>query len=280
MAGSNEQLTALENQLGQQILPQVSAYIKAGNMAAAKTLLQQGLSQYQQGISKYQAAGGNLASAAQASLNNKALQQTISGLTQAVGLQYSPGTGAFDPNQVDNSQAKAAQYGLTAPLNPGDPYGMKAPTMAPAAQVQISPQLQQQLSGQGYSPETLANMNATAMQAPAAAGMQEMAQAKRALAQNGLAGSPAAAALQENVARSTGQAQVAAKNAVQTQNAQVGNQNQQFGIGQQTGINTTNANATNNQNNLQSGYNFAASQANQDELNKRYGQAATALSGG
>src|ERR1043165_3196501 len=99
-----------------------------------------------------------------------------------------------------------------------------------AAQYGESPELKDMLQGKGFSPNILANMKATAMQAPAAAGAQEMAGLKRSLAANGLGYNPAGAGYEENVAKRTGEMQTGALRDVDTANAQLGEQQKQFGL--------------------------------------------------
>jgi hypothetical protein len=120
----------------------------------------------------------------------------------------------------------------------------KIPTFN-AAQYGESPELQDMLQGKGFSDQTLANMRATSMQAPAAAGAQEMANVKRALAANGLGSNPAGAGYQENVAKRTGEAQTAALHGVDMANAQLQEQQKQLGLQQQTDIGKSNMAAAN-----------------------------------
>lgn len=76
---------------------------------------------------------------------------------------------------------------------------------APLSQYQISPQVEAMLNGQGgFSPETMASMNATATESAANSGQQEMGAVKRAMAQQGISGSPAAAGYEGAVAKQTG----------------------------------------------------------------------------
>lgn len=92
---------------------------------------------------------------------------------------------------------------------------------ATAEKYQISPEVQAMLEGKGgFSPETLAGMNANAKESAANAGQQQMAQVKRQEAQNGVAGSPAAAGYAGAVAKQTGQQQQQNLQQVQQQNAQ------------------------------------------------------------
>lgn len=125
-------------------------------------------------------------------------------------------------------------------INPG------AVPQGTAAQFGTSPELQEMLSGKGFSGKTMANMRATAMEAPANAGLQEMAQVKRQLGAAGFgANNPIAAGYKANVARETGRAQTAALRDVDTQDAQLQEQQKQFGIGEQTQIGANNMQAAN-----------------------------------
>jgi hypothetical protein len=110
---------------------------------------------------------------------------------------------------------------------------------AVTSQFAISPELQRMLSGEGFSPQTLAYMNTQAREAPAMAGRQQMGQMKRILGESGIEG-PAAAAMLGDVARNTGYQQGQNLQNVAIQNAQQANQNMQFGIGQQSNIGLTN----------------------------------------
>ena len=114
-----------------------------------------------------------------------------------------------------------------------------------AQQYGESPELQDMLKGSGFSPNILANMKATAMEGPAAAGAQEMAGLKRSLAASGLGYNPASAGYEENVAKRTGQAQVGALRDVDTANGQLSEQQKQLGLQQQTGIGLSNMQAAN-----------------------------------
>src|SRR3990167_4987867 len=114
-----------------------------------------------------------------------------------------------------------------------------------AQQTAISPELQQMLKGEGYNPSILAQMRARASEGVNQAGLTEMSQAKRALEQAGLGGSPAGAAVQGDVARRSGMDRSAALRDVDIANAEQGIQNAQFGIGQQTTIGLSNMQAAN-----------------------------------
>lgn len=149
--------------------------------------------------------------------------------------QMSTDMGQFNQytNQI-NGQIQGA-YGYQTPQGQAamiDPSQMQHPG---AQQMGTSPELQHMLSGEGYSPANLARMRATATEAPAQAGLQQMSQMKRMLGESGISGG-ADVALRGEVARQTGQNQSQALNNVELQNANMGNANQQFGVGQQTGI--------------------------------------------
>lgn len=251
-----------EDQLGKVVLPQVISMAQQGNTEGAKALLQQGVAKYQEGIQQYQQSGGNYAQTAAQSLANSGLQNTISSLSQQFGLNYAPGSGfAGTPGggATSGDQAKASLYGLSAPLNEGDPFGLNAPKVMDAPL----------LNETGYDPKIQAQMRAGAMETPAASGLQEMSQMKRSLGQSGLGASPAAAALKGTVARQTGYNQTAGLRDVSLQNAQVGMENARTNVANKLG-----------QGNLQTQYNWAAPMANFNELNARYGGAQRMLGGG
>lgn len=178
-----------------------------------------------------------------------------------------------------------------------------------AQQMQISPEIAAMKSGQGYSPDILAKMKANASQGAASAGLQQLSQTKRVLGQSGVRGG-AAAAVQGDIARQTGQNQMTANNNIDISNAQVGNENAKFGISQETGIGQnnmaaanamalenanklfsgmkSNQDATNTTNQMNTGLGFQRqeNQANMDynneksqwdELNKRFGQSQNIL---
>jgi len=110
---------------------------------------------------------------------------------------------------------------------------------AATSQFATSPELQRMLSGEGFSPQTLALMNTQAKEAPAFAGRQQMGQMKRILGESGISG-PASAAYMGDIARNTGYQQGANLQNVALQNAQEGSNNLKFGIGQQSTIGMTN----------------------------------------
>lgn len=221
----------------------------------------------------------------------------------------------------------ATSYGLGAPPAVGMPATMPNINIGPApqaqaslidtAQMQPTPVQQMPVSdnikalagGEGYTPDILARMRANAVQDASNAGLQEMGQTKRMLGQAGVRGG-AAAAVQGDVARRTGQAQGNALGQIDINNAQVGNQNRQFGVGQETSIGQNNqqaanamaladasrlfsglqsnqaANNTTNQMNTgmtfqrqndQASMDFNNQKSQWDELNKRYGSAQNIL---
>jgi hypothetical protein len=108
-----------------------------------------------------------------------------------------------------------------------------------AQQFGTSAELSRLLGGEGYSPEILAKMRANATEDTSSAGLQQMSQMKRALGQAGIEGG-AAAALQGEIARQTGQAQGRALSDIDINNAQVGVENTRFGVGQQSQIGMSN----------------------------------------
>jgi hypothetical protein len=122
-----------------------------------------------------------------------------------------------------------------------DPASIPQPT---AQQMQVSPEIQAMASGQGYSPDVVAKMKANAVQDAASAGQQELSQTKRMLGANGIQGG-AAAGVVGDVARRTGETQRNATGQIDVNNAQVGNENAKFGIGQETTIGQNNMQATN-----------------------------------
>lgn len=228
---------------------------------------------------------------------------------------------------ADPWAAIAATYGLSAPPAQGMPAPMhntpigaapqtqasqidlsKLPQPAPQ-QMAVSPEIRAMAGGQGYSPEVVTNMKTHAMQDASTAGIQEMGQMKRILGQNGISGGANAAVLGD-VARRTGENQRSATGAIDVNNAQVGNDNAKFGIGQSTLIGQNNMQAANamalsnanqmfqglqsnqtsnnqaNQMNTglafqrqenQAGMDFNTQKSQWDELNKRYGQSQNIL---
>lgn len=119
---------------------------------------------------------------------------------------------------------------------------------ASTAQTTLSPQVQTMLNGGGgYSPQVLQSMEATATQSAADAGIQQDAQMKRALAAQGITGSPAAAGYEAGVAEQTGQQQQ--QNLAQVlQNqgeAEIGQQNNAAGL--DTQVNLSNMQSANSQ---------------------------------
>lgn len=218
-------------------------------------------------------------------------------------------------------------YGLGAPPAQGLPSTMPGVQIGEAPQAQANlldtsaipqPQAQQMgvsdeikvmANGQGYSPDTLAKMKANAVQNAATAGTQQMGQTKRLLGANGISGGANAAVLSD-VARQTGQNQSNVLGQIDVNNAQVGNENAKFGIGQETNIGQNNMQAANtmalqNANTLfqgmqanqsannqatqlntglkfqrqenQAGMDFNTQKSQWDELNKRYGQSQNIL---
>ena len=132
------------------------------------------------------------------------------------------------------------QYNYQLPTAQGarmETGGVPQPT---AQSMSISPEIARMLSGEGYSPEILAQMRGRAMEDVAGAGRTELSQAKRALEQAGLSGSPAGAGIAADVARREGIAQTQARRDVDIQNANVGMENFRQGVGYQTNIGTNN----------------------------------------
>lgn len=228
---------------------------------------------------------------------------------------------------IDDWTQIAAAYGLGAPPAQGLPATMQPVQLGPAPQttpslidttkipqpvaqqLAVSPEIQAMASGQGYAPDVVAKMRANAIQDASNAGLQELSQTKRTLGANGIQGG-AAAAVTGNVARRTGQAQSNALGQIDISNAAVGNQNAQFGIGQETQIGQNNMQAANtmalananalfeglksnqtSQNNAdqmntglqfqrqndQATMDYNNQKSQWDELNKRFGQSQTIL---
>jgi len=109
-----------------------------------------------------------------------------------------------------------------------------------ATSMSISPELQRMMSGEGFSPQLMAGMRSRAIEDAARAGRSELSQAKIAMQQAGIGGSPAGAGIAADVARRSGQAQTAALRDIDIESALQAIQNQQFGIGQQTQIGLSN----------------------------------------
>ncbi len=131
------------------------------------------------------------------------------------------GNAASSPYNYNPGQMSAAQ------MNTGN---IPQPT---AQQYGGSSQLNQLLSGQGYDPATLARMHAGATDSVAGQSAMQLSQARQALGQAGTMDSPAGVGVQQDVARQAGAAQTQASNAIDINNAQVGNQNFLAGVGMQ-----------------------------------------------
>lgn len=145
-------------------------------------------------------------------------------------------------NQI-GGQIKGA-YGFdtpTANTSLIDPSQIQNPN---AQQYGTSSELQRLLQGQGFSPDILAKMRATATEQPAQAGLAQLGQMKRALGESGIRGG-AAAALQGDIARQTGQQQGQNMRDIDVGNAQMANQNFMSGVGMQTQIGMGNMQAAN-----------------------------------
>lgn len=175
-------------------------------------------------------------------------------------------TGNFDTymNQL-GAQVKGA-YDYTTPQAQASLLDTSKIPQVTAQQQSISPELQRMLKGEGYAPEILAKMRATAIEQPASAGLQQLSQMKRALGQAGIQGG-AAAAMQGAIARQTGQDQNKAMRDVDIQNAQTGVENSRFGVGQQTGIGQSNMQAANTMALQNAGMMFDALRQNQNSSN-------------
>lgn len=135
-----------------------------------------------------------------------------------------------------------------------------------AQQMGESDELKRLLSGEGYSPEILARMKASAIENPAIAGLQQMGQMKRALGEAGNFGG-SAAALRGEVARETGRQQGENLNRVEVGNADLANKNFLSGVGFQTQIGMSNMEMANQMALQNANRMFAALQANQNASN-------------
>lgn len=198
------------------------------------------------------------------------------------GIPVQPETPA--PVQEDPWAGIAQTYGFGAPPAVGMPAVLPTTKIGPApqatpslidptsipqpvaAQMPISPEIKAMAGGQGYAPDVVAKMKANAYEGAASAGLQEMAQAKRALGSAGIQGG-AAAAVEGDVARRTGQTQMSALGQIDVNNAQVGNENAKFGIGQQTQIGENNMQAANTMALANANALYAGLRANQDSMN-------------
>jgi hypothetical protein len=170
---------------------------------------------------------------------------TLPGVTVGTPPQMGTTMGSFDATTAAGQKQLQDIYGYSTPqMSTATIDSSQLPGMKPA-QMDISPELAHQLSGTGYDPATLARMRAQAVEGPANAGIQQLMQIKRVLGANGINGG-AAAAVQGSVARDVGQQQGSNLNQVELANANQGNQNQQFGIGQQTQIGVSNMQQANN----------------------------------
>lgn len=159
----------------------------------------------------------------------------------------------IDPNGIP--QATASQIDPNAIQQPG------------TQQMGISDEIKAMAGGQGYSPDVIAKMKAAATQNAASAGTQQMGQAKRYLGQNGISGGANAAVLSD-IARQTGQNQSTALGNIDIKNADVGNSNAQFGIGQETSIGENNMQAANAMALANANRMFSGLQANQSSNNQ------------
>ncbi len=135
------------------------------------------------------------------------------------------------------------QAGDAAPVAPGtgnnpDPYGLSSnypggPNGIPNSAVPqeaIPPELAGMIAGQGYSPEVLAMMRASATEDVSHGALPGLSQLNRGLSAAGQYNSPAGAAMRAVIGRQTGDAQSAAQRDLTINNAMVGNQNRQFGL--------------------------------------------------
>mgnify|MGYP001561035735 FL=1 len=91
------------------------------------------------------------------------------------------------------------------------------------------------LSGQGFRPDVMSKLRATAIDDISGGGVSRMSQAKRALGQAGMSQSGAAPALQEQIARETTQEQGRALNQIDIGNAERGLENLRMGAGMESG---------------------------------------------
>lgn len=163
------------------------------------------------------------------------LPSTLPGVNVGAPPQMGTGMGDFNnfTNQINGQIQGAYNYDTpqaqAALMDRGDvPQGT-------AQQYGTSDELKRLLGGEGYSAKNLAQMKATATEQPAQAGLQQMSQMKRLLGQSGIQGG-AAAALQNEVSRQTGQNQGQALRDVDLKNSEAGLENTRFGVGQQTQI--------------------------------------------
>ena len=130
--------------------------------------------------------------------------------------------------------------------------------------------LQFLLSGQGYDPATMARMRAGATDAAAMAGRSQAGTARLMGQQSGLAGSPAALALEAGARRRQGDVTTRALNEIEIANAMQGMQNLQTGAGMELNRQTAGASMANqmalaNASNILSG--MQQNVANQQQTN-------------
>lgn len=189
--------------------------------------------------------GIQIGAAPQMSLDNKRYTDFMDQIGSRIQNAY----------QYDTPQAQAAL------MDTGSLPNVEAQTMAESAE------LKRLLSGEGFNPQVMAQMRATAMEAPAQAGLQQMSQMKRILGQSGISGG-AEAALRGEVARQTGQNQGAAMRDVDINNAKASMENTRFGVGQQTQIGMSNMQAANQMALANANMMFQALQANQQASNQ------------
>ncbi len=137
--------------------------------------------------------------------------------------------------QQGGGEAQVPQQG---PL-PTDPFGLTqmfegAPSYMPMSsipQIQDPEGLQGMMGGQGFDPSVIAQMRAQMMQDTSNAALPQLGAVRRGLSSAGQLNSPAGAAMQAIIGRNTADAQTAGNRSIDINNAAMGQQNKQFGLG-------------------------------------------------
>jgi hypothetical protein len=168
---------------------------------------------------------------------NLTLVNTQTGAQEIVPLDDTPQTSALIN---DLMQQGFVSQGITdAPAVQAQGYGgIPQPTAQTPQQFEA---LQFLLSGQGFDPATMSRMRARATDAAAMAGRSGAGTARLLGQQAGLAGSPAAMALEAGVRRQQGDATTRALNEIEIANAMQGMQNRVTGAGMELNRQTSGA---------------------------------------
>jgi hypothetical protein len=185
---------------------------------------------------------------------NLTLINTQTGAQEIVPLDDTPQTSALI-NDLMQQGFVSQGVSDSAPVEVQGYGGIPQPTAQTPQQFEA---LQFLLSGQGFDPATMARMRAGATDAAAMAGRSQAGTARLMGEQAGLAGSPAAMALEAGARRQQGDATTRALNQIEIQNAMQGMQNRVTGAGmeldrQTSGAAMANQMALSNASNILSG---------------------------